>query len=512
MSVARTWAVTLNGLRGTLVEVEADITAGLPFFTIIGLPDAALAEARDRVRAAAVNSGCALTTHKLTVNLSPASVPKHGAGFDLAVALAALAAGGAVRPDAVAGVVHIGELGLDGRLRPTAGVLPAVLAARRSGFHTVMVPTANAGEAALVPGIEIVAVPSLREAAIRHGAELEPVPVEPLSAPVTPVPTDTAGGGDLAEIIGNPDAVRALQIAAAGGHHLFLLGPPGAGKTMLASRLPGLLPDLDDAEALEVTSVASILGEGVGGRLARRPPFQAPHHATTVAAMVGGGSGGRIRPGAATRAAHGVLFLDEAPEFPRAVLDSLRECLESGRIAVHRADAVAYFPGRFQLVLAANPCPCGNYGTGRECSCAPNARRRYLARLSGPLLDRVDMRLCLDRVTVAQLRLGAGDRPVTSAAARARVTAARAAMAERLAGTGWRTNSEVPGSWLRARPRRLAPSATAPLDRALERGVLTMRGYDRVLRLAWSVADFDGVTRPGPSEVGAALYFRGGAL
>ncbi len=403
--------------------------------------------------------------------------------------------------------MHVGELGLDGRLRPVSGVLPAVLGAVRAGRPAVMVPRGNLEEARLVPGARVVGVASLREAAIRHGGELAPEPVEPvLLDQEAEVPRPEP---DLADVVGHADAIEALQAAAAGGHHMLLLGPPGAGKTMLAARLPGLLPDLGIDEALEATSLRSLSGLPVGSSLSLRPPWEAPHHTATAAALVGGGSG-QISPGAAARASHGVLFLDEAPEFNASVLDALRQPLESGVITIHRARAVAQFPARFQLVLAANPCPCGQYGArDAECTCPPATRRRYLARLSGPLLDRVDIQVRVARVTsVARVLAEEDPARVTTARARERVSCARARAAARWSGTALRRNADVPGAALRARPLRLPAADTSVLDRALERGALTMRGYDRVLRLAWTLADLDEADRPGADHLARALYLR----
>lgn len=506
MAIGRTRSVALLGVRGTIVDIEADISSNLPSFVLIGLPDAALGEAKDRVRAATTNSGCDLPARRITVNLSPASLPKHGSGFDLAIALAALAAADKVSTSSVERTVHLGELSLDGRLRPIAGVLPAVAAAVAAGVEIVMVPIANEREAQLVPGIRVVGVASVRDAAIWHGGQFDPIPVEPVAAPAVPSPS--LADLDLADVVGNDDAVEAMLVAAAGGHHVFLLGPPGAGKTMLAARLPGILPELDTEAALEVASVRSLAGMAIGGVLETRPPWESPHHTITTAALIGGGSG-QLRPGAAARATRGVLFLDEAPEFTMSALDALRQPLESGIISIHRANAIAHFPGRFQLVLAANPCPCGQFG-GRDtaCACTPHVRRRYLGRLSGPLLDRVDIRFRVRRVTSAALRVCGTEPRVTTAVARARVDRARRAAAERLADTPWRRNGDVPGSLLRAHRLRLPPTATAALDRALERGGITMRGYDRVLRVAWSIADLAEEAKPSADHVGQALYLR----
>lgn len=506
MPVARTRSVALLGLSGSIVEVEADLGSQLPAFLVIGLPDAAIGESRERVRAAAANSGCPLPARRLTVNLSPATLPKHGSGFDLAIAIACLAAAGRLDAVSAGAVVHLGELGLDGRLRPTDGVLPAVLAARRAGVQRVMVPTSNAAEAALVDGIEVVGVASLAEAVAWHGGDVEVVPVDAVLAP-DPAEPPIVHSGDLADVVGNPEAVAALIAAAAGGHHLGLYGPPGAGKTMLASRLPGILPDLALDQSLEVASLRSLSGLGVGG-LSMRPPFEAPHHTASAAAIIGGG-GRLIRPGAAARASHGVLFLDEAPEFPSSVLDVLRQPLESRTISIHRASAIASFPARFQLVLAANPCPCGQWSPkGESCTCAPSVKRRYLSRISGPLRDRLDLELWVPRLTSTAASGDAAGR-VSSAEARRRVELARAVAAERYRETPWRTNAEVPGPWLRgAGGMHPGHRATAAIDRALERGGLTMRGYDKVLRLAWTLADLDGAGLPDGDHVGQANVLR----
>ena len=504
MGLGRTLAVSLVGLTGHVVEVEAHLAASVPGFTLVGLPDAALAESRDRVRAAVTSSALGWPQRRITVNLSPASLPKSGSGFDLAIAVAMLAGAGIVPAEAPSGVVHLGELGLDGRLRPVRGILPAVAAAVAAGHRHLVVPAANALEATLVPGAEVVGARHLAEVARRYGADVAVPDVTAPRAVVERVRRDP--DPDLADVLGQDDARAALEVAASGGHHLLLVGPPGAGKTMLAARLPGLLPDLTPDEAVEVTAVHSLAGTfDPADGLIRRPPYEDPHHTATAAAVVGGGSG-VPRPGAASRAHRGVLFMDEAPEFSPRVLETLRQPLEHGELVIQRAGGTARYPARFQLVLAANPCPCGNaIGKGLDCTCTALARRRYFSRLSGPLLDRVDLQV--DVLPVPRSALGAGARGEGSAQVAERVLQARAAQASRLAGTPWRTNAEVPGPWLR-RTLGAGGAMMQDLDRALDRGLLSLRGVDRVLRVAWTLADLAGRPAPGRTEIGQGMLLR----
>ncbi|MGW8483932.1 YifB family Mg chelatase-like AAA ATPase [Microbacterium sp. NPDC055903] len=507
MSAVRTWAVALTGVEGHLVEVEADLSNQRPDFHIIGLPDKSLGEATQRVHNACKNAGLELPARRLTVNLSPASLPKQGSGFDLGVATAALATSGALNAASIADTVHIGELGLDGRVRPVPGILPAVFAARRAGFSRVVVPHANLAEGRLVSGIDVRPAVSLAQVAAWHGADVDVPDVEPFASSERPEPERPVL--DLSEVIGQEDSVEALITAAAGGHHVLMSGPPGAGKTMLAQRIPGILPELTEQEALEVASIRSLSGMPVSA-LNTVPPIEAPHHTASAAALVGGGSRA-VRPGAIVRAHRGLLFLDEATEFARSALDALRQPLESGVIDIHRAGFTARFPARFQLVLAMNPCPCGNYGVrGAECACPSIAIRRYAMRLSGPLRDRVDVELRIARVSAARATSMEGG-SVSSAQAKARVEEARARAAHRLRETPWRVNAEVSGTWLRQGDLRLASDVRAPLDRALERGALTLRGYDRTLRLAWTLADLAGRDAPGHGELGRALFLKKGA-
>ncbi|MBZ6175683.1 YifB family Mg chelatase-like AAA ATPase [Streptomyces olivaceus] len=526
MGFARTCSVALVGVEGVVVEVQADLEPGVAAFTLVGLPDKSLTESRDRVRAAVVNSGAEWPQKKLTVGLSPASVPKSGSGFDMAVAAAVLGAAERIDPRVLADIVMIGELGLDGRVRPVRGILPAVLAAAEAGYEQVVVPECAAAEASLVPGVSVLGVRSLRQL-IAVLAD-EPVPEEAQDKPGRPDPllaglrmpgtgaaTGMYGMGaaqhehDLADVVGQESARTAVEVAAAGGHHLFLEGPPGAGKTMLAERLPAILPRLCRAESLEVTAVHSVAGLLPPGRpLIDVAPYCAPHHSATMQALVGGGAG-FARPGAVSLAHRGVLFLDETPEFSSHALDALRQPLESGHVVIARSAGVVRFPARFLMVLAANPCPCGRFSQKEDlCECPPSAIRRYQGRVSGPLLDRVDLRVEVERVTRSQLT-GSGSRGDATTVVADRVRAARERAATRLAGTPWRSNSEVPGRELRSR-WYAAPGALEDAERSLERGVLTARGLDRVLRVAWTVADLVGHDRPDGTDVALALQLRTG--
>lgn len=511
MALARAHGVVISGIEAHLVEVEAHLSAGLPGMSIVGLADTAVCESRDRVRAAILNSGARWPERRITVGLSPASLHKRGSGLDLAIAAAILAADGQLPARFLEGSVLFAELALDGRVRAVRGAVVAAVAAVRAGRERLVVAARSTAEASVVPGLSVVGVGSLAQwVAAANGRPLlgDGHP----GADATSVDSAHDGGHaatlgsapDLADVRGQSEAVAALEVAAVGGHHVAMVGRPGVGKTMLAERLPSILPDLDDDDALTVTAIRSVVGDVPG--LVRRPPFQAPHHTATVAALVGGGRGGQPTPGAATLAHGGVLFLDEAAEFGSACLEALRQPLESGIVQIARAGFTARMPARFQLVLAANPCPCGQgEGNGTSCTCRSQDRRRYLSRLSGPLMDRVDIRLQLGPPRGMWTGAAGG---TTSAAARERVTEARRRAARRNARLGPAIlNGSLRGPDLRG-PLAPMPEASQVLASAISAGRLSARGADRVVRVAWSVADLDGVERPGLDQVGRALAWR----
>ncbi len=497
MALGRAYSVAVQGLDGAIVEIEAFITSGLPGVHLVGLPDAALQESRDRVRAAVANCGNEWPQARLTLALSPATLPKMGSVYDIALASAVLSAQRKNPWERLEKTVLLGELSLDGRVRPVRGILPAVLAAKRDGWPAVVVPLDNLAEASLVDGIDVWGVRTLRHLQKWLGGSA--ALVERMPGGVAP----EEPAEDLAEVVGQAQARFAVEVAAAGSHHLMLTGPPGVGKTMLARRLPGLLPPLSESEALEVTAVHSVAGLlSADTPLITRPPFVAPHHSSSVAALVGGGSG-MARPGAVSRAHRGVLFLDECAEIRVSALEALRTPLEDGEIRLARRDGVACYPARFQLVLAANLCPCAP-ADPQDCICAAATKRRYLGKLSGPLMDRVDLRVQMHQVRAGAFAAADAE---STAQVRRRVAAARDAAADRWRPYGYCTNAEVSGALLR-RKFRLSTAAMDPLRKALERGLLSIRGLDRTLRVAWSLADLAGRVSPGIEEVAAALSFR----
>jgi magnesium chelatase family protein len=498
MPLSRTWSVALLGVDGQPVEIEAEVSQGKPKVQLLGLPDPALNESKDRVRAAVRNSGLEWPD-QVTLALSPADLPKGGSGYDLGLACAVLAGAGSVPQTKLGGTVLIGELALDGRIRPVRGVLPRLLAAKRAGLKHAIVPVETLAEAALVGGLETRGAARLADVlAWLKDEDSELVEAEP------PGPVVRTDALDLADVLGQPEARWALEVAAAGAHNLLLVGPPGTGKTMLAERIIGLLPELTSEQALEVTAIHSITGSlSADVPLVTLPPFIAPHHSASITALVGGGVG-TARPGAISKAHRGVLFLDEACEYAPGHLEALRTAVEEGEIRLARRDGVVRYPARFQLVLATNPCPCAP-PRDVDCTCSPVERRRYFARLSGPLLDRIDIRTRMRPIhAMDNSDLGP---PESSVTVRERVAKARARAAERWAEHGWQTNGEVPGPALR-RHSRLPPKATRLLDRGLAAGFVSARGADRCIRIAWTLADLAEKDRPDGEDVAAALEFR----
>ncbi len=517
--VATARTVSLQGAVGHVVDVQVDLSQGLIATALVGRPDASINEARDRCRAAVGNSGFTWpVTRRVTILLSPTDLPKRGPHFDLAIAVAVLAAADKDFPLApLADAVLVGELTLDGRVRCVPGVLPMTLAAVARGLTTLFVPEPQTAEAAMVPGVRVFGVRSLAQVvALLTGAE--EIPEAPEVDPPSGSPLLTWRGEerledlDLADVVGMTDARYALEVAAAGGHHLMLSGPKGSGKTTLAERIPSLLPDLDDEESLELTAVHSLSGVlPPGAARLTRPPFRAPHHSASRSGILGGGTG-RVRPGEVSKAHLGVLFLDEFPLFPTDVVEALREPLEAGEISISRGEEDAVYPARAMFVFACNPCPCGEfhpYSRDHHCTCPEVKRRAYRRKISGPIADRIDITRFVEPLRDRDHPLPF-ERPEPSAAVRARVTAARARQRERYTGRPWRLNVHAPGPVLRD-SWPLTSAAALRLDAEVYAGRLTRRGAVRVHRLAWSVADLAGVRQPGPDELDVALRLRSAA-
>ncbi|MFT8638970.1 YifB family Mg chelatase-like AAA ATPase [Bifidobacterium sp.] len=526
MRIGTSLSIGLVGLKACPIAIQSFISPGLPYFSIIGLPDTSVSEARERVKSACTSVGFSWPETRITVNLSPASLPKKGSSYDLAIALSILSAGSFIPQDAVEDELAIGELNLDGSVLQVNGVLPMILQAKARGIRKVFVPRPNSEEASIVPDMEITGIEHLGELVdLRGGKAVYRIQNHPKVIPFGS-PAAIEGEGrhadiatatnvmaenrsleyaklDMSQVIGQEQAKWALTVAAAGGHHMIMTGPPGSGKSMLASRLPTILPPLSEDEQLEVASIRSLCGTLHRHGISDIPPFVAPHHTASTASLVGGGTGVAM-PGSITRAHRGVLFMDEAPEFSPRTLQTLREPLESGYIALSRARGTAYFPARFQLIMAANPCPCGfDFGTGERCTCSAKERVRYWNRLSGPIMDRIDIqsqiREVCEMIELPSSTVSSSERIRTV------VSKARDCARERFRAYGWRCNAQASGEWLRANTSK---QVLAVVNTVLGSGGLSMRGADRSIRLCWTLADMNGHSSPTMSDIESSIQLR----
>ncbi|AOZ72547.1 hypothetical protein BK816_03905 [Boudabousia tangfeifanii] len=516
--VVTTNAVSLLGVHGALVTVEAHVCNGLPTINLVGLPDASLREAKDRVRAAVSSCGYTLGSRRVTVNLSPADLPKTGSGFDLAIAVAMLWAEQNFPKNELKNWAFFGELGLDGQIHPVKGTLPVVATLAKYGIKKVAIAPQSIAQARLIPGIEAHAFSHLSALIRTLGGDCSITPEKNMNTASNWQGSKSSTESyfsaeelDMTEVQGQAEGKFALEVAAAGGHHLYFVGSPGAGKTMLAKRLPTILPPLNQVESLAVSEIHSLAGTfDAQAGLLRNRPFVAPHHGASMAAIVGGGTN-IAGPGLISLAHKGVLFLDEAPEFSPRVLDALRQPIENGQIVLSRAKSTITLPAQFQLVMAANPCPCGNaFALNRSCECSPFTRRRYLQRLSGPLLDRIDIQMRITAPSRIERRQRyQGD---TSKTIQQRVIAARQKAKVRIGDGPWETNSQVTSRVIQSWSKELEAPCLRLLDQAIERGVITMRGADRIQRLAWTIADLKGMNKPEKAEILQAQELRNGSV
>lgn len=490
MAIGKALSVGIIGLETFTIHIQSCISQGLPFFSIIGLPDTSLSEARDRVKSACQSTGFSWPQTRVTVNLSPASMPKRGSSHDLAIAVSILCAARVIPDEQIGNTIVLGELNLDGTILPIHGILPILLHARNHNITRVVVPYANRHEAQLVPDIDIISVQHIGELIEYFGGKAHYQ--LPQLEYDTHSPQPHIDYGDMSQVIGQDYAIYAMQIAAAGKHHMLMVGPPGAGKTMLASRMPTIMPPLQQQAQLEVASIRSLCGTLEDYGISDVAPYEAPHHTASTASLVGGGTG-IAQPGSISKAHHGILFMDEAPEFTTRTLQTLREPLESGKIVLSRSKGSVTYPADFQLIMAANPCPCGMwYGTGERCVCTTRKRQRYLMKLSGPILDRIDIQIHIP--AVEQVGANASSGP-SSATLKEDVIQAQERARHRYKQWGWQYNAQVSGQWLH---ENTPYDALEIANESLRTHTLTLRGADRALRLAWTLADL--AQHPAPTR------------